>query len=1116
VIRRDLICAVALALAVPATAQATQQCTSTLTPSGGTLEVCLDPPASITGDRVLAPTSTKGSPSRVTYTLDGSPLLVAFDPPFAFTWPSARYAGGPHTLGVRATAGGTTTPETSFSIVIDNPGSPPATGTFAPRPGTAPATGRPFSLAAGGDGAGGETSATAVTDMIASWSPNMMLYLGDVYDDGTIAEFYNWYGQATHRWFARFNAITNPVIGNHEYDPVLGNAGYVGYWGTGSDDIYTVDVAGWHLIALNSNAQAKPNQLARLQADLAAVPANRCTLAYFHHPMFNTGPEGPAAPGSVAANLWAALAGKADIVLTGHDHSYQRFKPVSGVTEFVVGTAGHSTQAPNPDPRLASFFGNLFGALRAELNPHGFGFRFIDEAGTVLDSGAIPCGGRTDLSAPATPTGLAQGTVSRTAVELRWETPADDVGVTGYDILRDGAVIGTTAGDTRYVDATVQAGTAYTYRVQARDGAGHLSAPSARLVVLASSVAFLDTFESGNLAAWTTVVGPATVTAAAAHVGSRGLHLAPAGGLAYTSRTLLTTFATLEAVADVRFTSHSTTANLLTFLDATGGRIVTVVSQGGTGLAKGRLCYSVGVGTATRCQTTSTRIDDGGWHKLRVSATAGASSQVTVLLDDEPLSFPEPPLALGSARIARLVVGANVPNQTFAADFDEVAADPLPIGDLIAPTAPSALNAQVISGLQVNLAWSAAQDDVGVTGYQVFRNGLPLATMGLTTSLADRSVDGLANYTYTVRARDAAGNISPPSPAVAVATPIVLRERFDTAASLKRFTPAAGLRWHSASKALRLRNNAYGRIALPATTSRLFARIKFRITTRGVNTVPLLALRSPTGAILTTALSVRGALGAVQPASARWHDLQVHADTTTRVAEVWLDGRLRTELTRQLPPGLTGISAIDLGGRGRFDMLVDDLEANTRFMTDTVRPSRPRVSARTLRSRTVSLSWTAARDDVGVAGYRVFRGAIEIGRTTDLVRRFVDRKAPPGTRVVYGVRTVDAAGNLSPLATKAVRVPWLSDPRRRLVRAGRAVRLNLPAAGRAVMLSLRVRPRTAPRGAVVARLGTTTVRFPRAAQPNRWITIRVRVPRPGTSLRLGGPRSFDVHRVIVG
>ncbi len=90
-----------------------------------------------------------------------------------------------------------------------------------------------------------------------------------------------------------------------------------------------------------------------------------------------------------------------------------------------------------------------------------------------------------------------------------------------------------------------------------------------------------------------------------------------------------------------------------------------------------------------------------------------------------------------------------------------------------------------------------------------------------------------------------------------------------------------------------------------------------------------------------------------------------------------------------------------------------------------------------MRSRTVSLSWTAARDDVGVAGYRIFRGTVEIGRTSGKVRKFVDRAAPPGARVIYGVRAVDAAGNLSATAKKILRVPWLAEPRRRLVRAKR-------------------------------------------------------------------------------
>src|SRR4029078_5545229 len=106
--------------------------------------------------------------------------------------------------------------------------------------------------------------------------------------------------------------------------------------------------------------------------------------------------EGERSAVSVPTQRWSALLGKADVVLSGHDHDYQRYKPVSGVTEFVVGTTGHSRQAPQPAPRLRPSSGDVFGALRPELNPHGFSYRFIDDSGAVLDSGVIPCAGAHD------------------------------------------------------------------------------------------------------------------------------------------------------------------------------------------------------------------------------------------------------------------------------------------------------------------------------------------------------------------------------------------------------------------------------------------------------------------------------------------------------------------------------------------------------------------------------------------------------------------------------------------------------------------------------------------------------------------------------------------------
>src|SRR5204862_213643 len=66
-----------------------------------------------------------------------------------------------------------------------------------------------------------------------------------------------------------------------------------------------------------------------------------------------------------------------------------------------------------------------------------------------------------------------------------------------------------------------------------------------------------------------------------------------------------------------------------------------------------------------------------------------------------------------------------------------------------------------------NLSWSASTDNVGVTGYIVRRNGVQVATP-VTTSFADTGLSAATTYSYTVAARDAAGNISPDSTSVSI------------------------------------------------------------------------------------------------------------------------------------------------------------------------------------------------------------------------------------------------------------------------------------------------------------------------------------------------------------
>lgn len=96
-------------------------------------------------------------------------------------------------------------------------------------------------------------------------------------------------------------------------------------------------------------------------------------------------------------------------------------------------------------------------------------------------------------------------------------------------------------------------------------------------------------------------------------------------------------------------------------------------------------------------------------------------------------------------------------------------------GDSQAPAAPAGLSATATSSTRVELKWTAATDDVGVTGYRVYRDGAMVGTVGTATSYPDTTARAGVTYDYQVRAVDAAGNESGPSETRTVTTPVTLR-----------------------------------------------------------------------------------------------------------------------------------------------------------------------------------------------------------------------------------------------------------------------------------------------------------------------------------------------------
>jgi hypothetical protein len=267
-------------------------------------------------------------------------------------------------------------------------------------------------LLAAGDIASCSWTADESTGALLESNPGQVAVLGDnAYQNGTPDE----YTQCYEVGWGRAKSRTRPTAGNHDYH-TAGAAGYFGYFGTAagnsSKGYYSYNLGSWHVVVLNSNCSAVRGcglgspQERWLQADLLASTAS-CTLAYWHHPRFSSGGGHGSDP--EVGQFWQDLYARgAELVLSAHDHDYERFAPQNpfgqadsayGLREFVVGTGGAPLGAfdpviPNSEARDAT----THGVLKLTLESSDYSWQFVPADGTFTDSGTGLCHG-----APAPP-----------------------------------------------------------------------------------------------------------------------------------------------------------------------------------------------------------------------------------------------------------------------------------------------------------------------------------------------------------------------------------------------------------------------------------------------------------------------------------------------------------------------------------------------------------------------------------------------------------------------------------------------------------------------------------------------------------------------------------------
>ena len=765
----------------------------TSSPNSGAYAVtpCITVPvegATVTGlqtvSTVVTVTGTNPGIAKLIFYLNGEYLLTDFQTPYSFTLPTADWVDGGMSLSVEVLMKDTfTSQRSSISLFFSNGViQPPVnTNTFTPTAGTTPPSGKPFVLAAAGDGAGGSLQAEAVTSLVDSWNPNLFVYLGDVYEKGTSTEFHNWYG-TSDTFYGRFRDVTNPIIGNHEYENGVA-PGYFDYWDN-VPNYYSYDAAGWHFIALNSNCGLLHNcavgqaQYQWLLNDLN-THSNTCTIAYFHHPVYNVGPQGPT---STMTDIWALLAQNGvDIVLAGHDHNYQRWVPLngsglpssSGITQFVAGGGGHGIQNfVTTDSRMAVGFDtspNSLGSLKFDLNQYGASFQYVNYVGEVLDSGAVPCSGApTDATAPSAPTNLTAIVDTSTQADLSWTASTDNVGVSGYDIYRNGSLLVSLGVVTSYHDVNLTQGAVYNYQVKARDTAGNASNFRTTATITMPALLFSDGFESGNLTSWTSNSNLA-IQQQDIYAGLYAARqLSSGAGASYVSKTLTPTQTNLYYSLRFKIISKgATSAYLQRFRTSTNGAIGGVLLS-----STNRLGFRNDVASSTN--TNGPIVTTGVWHQLQTHLLInGTSSLIEIWYDGELVPALSITGNLGTSPIGRVHLGDSSTSNIFNIALDEVGVNPsfIEVDDTFPPSTPTGLTAVASAPHIVNLTWNPATDNLGVAGYDIYRNGALLTSIGAATNYTDSPVSPAFTYNYQVQARDIGGNLSARSAVASVTTP---------------------------------------------------------------------------------------------------------------------------------------------------------------------------------------------------------------------------------------------------------------------------------------------------------------------------------------------------------
>ncbi len=438
-----------------------------------------------------------------------------------------------------------------------------------------------------------------------------------------------------------------------------------------------------------------------------------------------------------------------------------------------------------------------------------FGYGEVEDYGIEILNGG-------DVQAPSTPANLTSSSITETGVQLSWTASTDNVAVTGYKVYKDGSLLTTTAG-TSYTVSGLTGSTAYSFYVKAEDAASNLSSASntVNITTLAAPDVTAPTAPAGLVTSnigqtsltlsWTASTDNIAVTGYKVY--KDGSYLATTGSTSYSATGLLSGTAysfyvkAIDAANNASSNSNTvnptTAASGLTYCTSKGNSVsdewlnrVQIGTIDNTSGANGGYAdftnLSTNMGQGSNITFTLTPawggtvynegyaiwIDfnqDGDFEDQGEQVFTKAKSKVTSVSDQ----FTIPANATtGNTRMRITMRYDGTPTACEAYNYGETEDYTVNIvgaSDNTAPTVPAGLIASSVGQTSFTLSWNASTDNVAVTGYDVYKDG----TIYNSTSGTSMAISGLTAgtaYSMTVKAKDAAGNISSASSALSVTT----------------------------------------------------------------------------------------------------------------------------------------------------------------------------------------------------------------------------------------------------------------------------------------------------------------------------------------------------------